>query len=134
MAWMATRISSYQANYFLKSNVEQATIDLQKAGYELSTGRRADMFGDLGARAGVAITMRAREENTQAYISSNEVLENKLSAMLTSVDAIRDAVDDVLQTAILNKESKSTGSESLQAQARAAIEIVMGTLNTSFNG
>lgn len=134
MAWLSTRISSYQANYFLKSNVSQATIDLQKAGQELSTGRRADMFGDLGARAGVAITMRAREENTQAYITSNEVLENKLTAMLTSVDAIRDAVDDVLQTAILNKESKSTGTDSLQAQARAAIEIVMGTLNTSFNG
>ncbi len=134
MAWMSTRISSYQANYFLKNNVSQATLELQKAGQELSTGRRADMFDDLGARAGVAITMRAREENTQAYITSNEVLENKLSAMLTSVDAIRDAVDDVLQTAILNKESKTTGSESLQAQARAAIEIVVGTLNTSFNG
>lgn len=134
MSWLSTRLSTYQQNYFLRNSVSQATMELQKAGQELSTGRRADIFGDLGPRAGVAITMRAREENTQAYLTSNGVLENKLSAMLTSMEAIRAPVQEVLQTAILNKENASTGSESLQAQARAALETVLGTLNISFNG
>lgn len=134
MSWLSSRISSYQMNYYMKGHVSQTSLALQRAGQELSTGRRADMFGDLGARAGVAITMRAREENTQAYLQSNNVLENKLEAMLSSIETIRQPVEEVLQAAILNKESPSTGAFAVQAQARAALETVFGTLNVSFNG
>lgn len=134
MSWLSTRISSYQMNYYMRGHVSETSLALQRAGQELSTGRRADMFGDLGPRAGVAITMRAREENTQAYLSANNVLENKLEAMLSSIETIRDPVEEVLQAAILNKESPSTGAFAVQAQARAALETVIGTLNVSFNG
>lgn len=134
MSWLSTRISSYQMNYYMRGHVSETSLALQRAGQELSTGRRADMFGDLGPRAGVAITMRAREENTQAYLSANNVLENKLEAMLSSIEAIRQPVEEVLQAAILNKENPSTGAFAVQAQARAALETVIGTLNVSFNG
>lgn len=133
MSWLSTRMSTYQMNYFMKGSVSQASLALQRAGQELSTGRRADMFGDLGPRAGVAITMRAREENTQSYIEANKVLENKLEAMLSAIETVRGPVEDVLQAAIVNKEAKSLGASAIQAQARAALETVIGTLNISFN-
>lgn len=134
MSWLSSRISSHQMNIYMRSHVSETSLALQRAGQELSTGRRADMFGDLGPRAGVAITMRAREENTQAYLSANSVLENKLEAMLSSIETIREPVEEVLQAAILNKESPGTGAFAVQSQARAALETVMGTLNVSFNG
>jgi len=134
MSWLSTRISTYQINYYMRSSVSENTLALQRAGQELSTGRRADMFGDLGPRAGVAITMRAREENTQSYLDANNVLENKLEAMLSAIETVRDPVEEVLQAAIVNKESASTGAFAIQAQARAALETLTGTLNISFNG
>ncbi|MDC0739465.1 flagellin [Cognatishimia sp. SS12] len=134
MSWLSTRMSTYQMNYFLRDNVSQSSLQLQRAGQELSTGRRSDMFGDLGPRAGIAITMRGREENTQSYITANKALENKLEAMLTAVTAIRDPAQDVLQAVLLNKEAPVTGAHAMQAQARAALETVISTLNTSFNG
>lgn len=134
MSWLSTRMSSYQMNFYLKSYVSETSLALQRAGQELSTGRRADMFGDLGPRAGVAITMRAREETTQSYLDANAVLEHKLEAMLSAIETVRGPVEEVLETAVVNKESKGTGAKALQAQARAALETVVGTLNMSFNG
>lgn len=121
-------------NYYMRGHVSETSLALQRAGQELSTGRRADMFGDLGARAGVAITMRAREENTQAYLQANNVLENKLEAILSSIETIRGPVEEVFQAAILNKEHAGAGAYAVQAQARAALETVIGTMNVSFNG
>lgn len=134
MTWLATRMSTYQMNYFLRSGVSEASLELQRAGQELSTGRRADIFGDLGPRAGVAITMRAREESTQSYLWSNNVLENKLDATLAAVEAIREPVQDVLETVILNKSKSTTSADAMQSQARAALETVLATLNTNYNG
>lgn len=134
MSWLSTRISSYQMNYYLQGHVSKTSLALQRAGQELSTGRRADMFGDLGARAGEAIKMRAREEDTQAYLSANSVLEHKLEAMLSAIETIREPVEEVLQAAVINKESPNTGAFAVQSQARAALETVIGTLNVSFNG
>ncbi|SHH78293.1 flagellin [Cognatishimia maritima] len=134
MSWLSTRMSTYQINYFMRSSVSEASLALQRAGQELSSGRRADMFGDLGPRAGIAITMRAREENTQSFLDANNVLEHKLDAMLLSVDAVRAPVEEVMQLALLNQESAGTGAFAIQQQARSALEAVLSSLNNSFNG
>lgn len=121
-------------NYQLRSHVSQTSMELQQAGEELSTGRRSDMFGDLGPRAAVAIIMRGREENTEAYQVSNEVLENKLQAMLDTTEAMRDTIDGVMQTVLLNTSRPGTGVTELQDQARSALESLISNLNTAFNG
>jgi len=134
MAWLSTRMSTYQMNYFLRGTVSDTSLALQRAGQELSTGRRADIFGDLGPRASVAISMRAREEDTQAYLMSNKVLENKLQTMLNGVETMRTPVDEVLQTVVLNLETPAIGASALQTQAQSALDAMIGTLNTSYNG
>ncbi|GAA6209903.1 flagellar hook-associated family protein [Cognatishimia sp. WU-CL00825] len=136
MTWLAniTRMSTMQLNQSQRSNVSTAQIALQRAGHELATGKRADLFGDMGSRAAIAFSMRTLEDNTQAYMLSNKLLDNKLQTMLDSIDGIRESVSDVTTTALLSKDEKSNSTFVLQTQARAAIEAILGGLNGSYNG
>ncbi|MDK3016720.1 flagellin [Pseudodonghicola flavimaris] len=134
MSWNISRVSSLQLNTANRSYVASATKLLQTAGQELSTGVKADIFADLGASAALDLTLRAREANTQAYLTSNDILDSKLQAMLTSVDAARESADSVLQTSIVNASRGTTGVSALNEEAEAALESIIASLNISFNG
>ncbi len=134
MSWSVSRISSMQLNQFNREHVARATEAIQRAGQELATGRKADLFADLGPRAAVALSLRAREDNTQAYMTTNDILDSKLEAMLASVDAVRGGAEDVLQNTLVNASRPTTGANALQAEARAALESIIASLNISYNG
>lgn len=134
MAWNVGTLSSYQFNLFSRQNVQRTSLELQKSAQEVSSGKKADIYADLGPRATSVMRMRAREADNDTYMSANEVLGNKLQAMLTSIDAARGQLESVLQTAITNSENPKNGAEVLQEQARAAMESLVATLNTSYNG
>lgn len=134
MVWGVGSISTYQFSMFMRQNVQSATIDLQRATAEVSSGRKADIYAELGATASSATKLRGREENTQTYMQANEVLGNKLEAMMVSVDSARDRVQDVLDIALANATRPLNGADVLQEQASAALEGLVATLNTSFNG
>ena len=134
---MTTGISSLSTLQFSLSNrrnVQSTTLALQRAGQELATGRKADIFVDLGARSSSAIKMRGHEENTQTYMTSNDILGTKLQAMLISVDAARDRIQSVLESTIVNAAQPQSGAEVLQRDARAALESLVATMNSSYNG
>lgn len=134
MGWNINGISSMQFSFTNRQHVARVTEQLQTAGQELSTGRKADLFAELGPRASVALTLRAREENTQAYMSMNEVLDSKLEVMLASVDSMRGGAEDVFQNALINAARPAMGAAALQSGARAALESTIGLLNISYNG
>lgn len=134
MAWGIGGISSFQFNLFNRQNVERTTFALQRAGQEVSTGRKADVYADLGPRATSIMRLRASETNSENFMQANGVLENKLQAMMASIDATRERVQAVLQTAITNAAQPTNGAEVLQRNALAALESVVATLNTSYNG
>lgn len=134
MTIVAGRISSMQLNMLGRDNVAKASSRLQTAGQELATGRRNDIYKDLGSKSAYLLNLRVKEDNTQAFLTTAGVLENKLQAMLTSVDSIRDLVDDVLQSAIVNDSRPIMGASALQMEAQAAFEAVIANTNISFNG
>ncbi len=134
MSWFVTRVSTMQMNQFNRLNVSLLTQELQVAGQEVATGRKADVYADLGARATSSLKLRTREAETQSYLTSNGVLEHKLDAMLVSIDAVRTQAQSVLDVALANAAAPSSGAEVLQMQATAAIESIMAALNTSYQG
>jgi flagellar hook-associated protein 3 FlgL len=134
MIFSLGRVSTLQFNQFNRQFVSRTTIELQRAGQEVATGRRADIFADLGPRAAATLILRAREDDTQAYKAANGFLENKLQAMLTSVDAVRESVDAVFQNALINVVRPVNGASTLQMEARASLEVVIATMNASFAG
>lgn len=134
MTWGIGNISSYQFSMFNRQNVQRTTLALQRAGQEVSTGRKADIYAELGPRSASVMKLRAREADTQTYMQANEVLGNKLQAMLISVDSVRERIQGVIETTLVNAGGPQKGAEVLQREARAALESLVATMNTSYNG
>ncbi|MFT6676430.1 MAG: flagellar hook-associated protein 3 FlgL [Sulfitobacter sp.] len=134
MSFRVGSLSTYQFNLFNRQNVQSTTLALQRAGQEVSTGRKADIYADLGPRSASVMKLRAREADTQTYMQANAVLGSKLEAMLTSVDAVRDRIQSVLEVTLSNATRPQNGAEVLQREARAALESMVATMNTSYNG
>ncbi len=126
--------SSFQLNLFNRQSVQRATSELQQAGQEVATGRKADIFAALGAHAANLIKLHGQETNTQTYITSNNMLDAKLEAMLTSVDSARGQLQQVVENVLTNATRPQNGAEILQLQAKSAIETLISTLNVDFNG
>jgi flagellar hook-associated protein 3 FlgL len=134
MTFGITNISSLQFSMFNRRNVQSTTLALQRAGQELATGRKADIFADLGSNAVSTIKLRAREADTQTYMQSNNVLGNKLETMLLSVDSARESVQSVLERAITNASQPHIEADALQRDAIAALDSLVAVMNTSYNG
>lgn len=134
MSWTIRTHSSFQFNLFGRQDVQRTSLALQRAAQEVSTGRKADIYADLGARANSVMRLRASEADSDTFMQANDVLANKLQAMLTAVDAARGRVQSVLETALTNATTTANGAEVLQRDARAALESIVATLNTSYNG
>lgn len=134
MSFGVSGLSTVQFNLFNRLNVQRTALELQEAGKEVSTGRKHDIYADLGSRSASVMRLRANENDTQTFMQSNEVLENKLQAMMTSVDATRERIQSVLETTLANATQPRSGAEVLQRDARAALESLVATLNTSYNG
>ncbi len=128
------RVSTLQFNQMNREQITRSTLLLQNAGRELSTGRRSDVFADLGSSATTTLTLRASLEETDAYMITNQLLEGRLQAQLDSIEAVRGQVQTVLQSVLANSSSPIAGAETLQLQARTALDVVISQLNISFNG
>jgi flagellar hook-associated protein 3 FlgL len=134
MTLFNSRVSTYQMNYFMRENVNSATVKLNQASKELGTGRHANLYEELGPRTASALQMRVTETNTKSFVTANNVLASKLESTLTATNSIRDSIASVLEITLLNVTRPITGAEAIQAEARSAIESIVGSLNQSFNG
>lgn len=134
MTFFIGRVSTMQISRFGQGAVQRTSSRLERAGIEVSTGRRADVYRDLGPRATSDLVLRAREDLVQTHITSNKILENKLQAMLDSVNVVRESASSVLGAVLANLRQPMTSVDALRMEARSAIETVVAAMNTVFGG
>jgi flagellar hook-associated protein 3 FlgL len=134
MAWINSRFSTLQLNLFNRQQVELATTNLQKAAQEMTTGRKVDVYSDLGPMAAVTLSLRTTELQTQAYMTSNGVLSSKIEAMMTAVDSVRESVSGIFQNVSVNASRQTAESQTLQLEAQNALKTIISTMNLSYNG
>lgn len=126
------RVSSLQLNLMTRDHVNRATVQLEEASRELATGLKANVFRELGAGASVIFQLRMREENTQAFLTSNQALDTKLEAMTLTVDTIRETTESVISNVLVNMTRSLNAADALQDEAFAAIETMISSLNVRF--
>lgn len=134
MSFGIGRISTLMFSQMNRDFIARTSTSLQKAGQELSTGRRSDIFLELGQSATTSLTLRSRLDEIEAYSTSNSLLQGRLQTQLDSVDAVRNQLQSVLETSLANSSTPTAGAETLQMQARSALEVVISQLNINFNG
>lgn len=134
MAWISNRFSTLQLNLFNRRTVELATANLQKSAQEMTTGRKVDVYSDLGPMAAVTLSLRTTELQTRAYLTSNGVLSSKIEAMLTAIDSVRETVSGIFQNVSVNSSRRTAESATLQLEAQNALKTIISTMNLSYNG
>lgn len=128
------RVSTLQLNQTNRQFVMRSTSALQNASQELTTGRRSDVFADHGMSATASLALRSRLAKTETYNVNNSLLEGRLQVQLNSLETIRSQVLGVMEVVLANSSSPTAGAETLQLQARNALEVVISQLNVSLNG
>ena len=134
MTTFVNNVSNLQASLARQQEALRITRELSKAEEEATTGLRADVFRDLGARAASSISVRNQIDRTDSFVTSNKLLEGRMDITVNAMTEMRAAIQDVMAMAVANKESPVSTAPEVQAAARTALEQFIGFANTQYQG
>lgn len=134
MTSIARTLSTLTSNLTGRNNVARMQAQLDKAGVEVSTGFKADVFEDLGMRSSQTLIFRSQLDRTDAFVTSNTLLGTKMQFMSDTMTSVSDVAQDVLEQAILNLDSPGQTADTLQQKAQTAIDSIVGMLNSRYGG
>ncbi len=127
-------LSTLQSALMQQSFIEKLTSQLQQASQEVSTGLKADIYGDLGGQAVQSLTLQGQLDRTNAFISANKFLATKLDAISTATTQVQGLAQSMMTQMIGNADTPAVGASTLQVQARAALDQITSALNVSLGG
>ena len=107
---------------------------LSEASYEATTGRKADVFASLGARAGETLSLRTHLTRVEGFLETNTSLTNKLGMMSSSLGSVRSAAQGVLDASVGMQADGSMGADALRQAARTTFDQIVAIVNTPYNG
>lgn len=134
---MTTTISTVSTLQMLLTRRRMAAdlqAQLTQASQEVSTGIRADVYRSLGVRSAETLALRARMDRNTGLITSNEVLANRMEMMAETLGQVRDRAQSFLELAVANRDAPGATAETLQAEARSALQQLRSLINVSYHG
>lgn len=112
------------------ARLQKSLIEAQT---ELSTGRHADVGLKLGGKTGTAVALRQEQARIESIISSNQLVSTRLKTSQVGLDAILSGAETFL-AALVRAQSNPDEVQSVVQDAKAGLEAVLGTLNSSLDG
>ena len=127
-------LSTLTSNLNNRLDVARLTRQLQQASQEVTTGTRADLYGDLGQTAAIPLGLGAMMARNDGFAQSNALLGNRMDVMATSLTTVHDAAQSVLSQAVANLTQPGDSASTLQQSARAALNQITTALNANYGG
>lgn len=128
-----TYISSQSLMSPLRGSVLQAQAALSQAQIEISTGNKADIGVALGARTGVSLSLKSEVDRLNGYASSNSLATTRLGSTATALSAMLTGAQSIAASLVTASGTGGTPA-TLQASAKAALQALIGGLNTASGG
>ena len=126
-------VSSPSLTQISRQNVQQIQTKLSDAQSELASGVHADIGLTLGARSSQLVALQQQGANLSVYGTNNALAATRLSATVTSLDAVRTAASSFL-SALTTAQSSGGLTTSLQANASSSLAALTAALNVSVSG
>lgn len=101
---------------------------------QVSTGQKAQVFGDLRPEARRAIDLRAEVGRREAYANASDRALARADTAQTVLMRLQEIAASVGAEALRAKTMSATGAEALARTAAAALEEVAALLNTRHGG
>ncbi|HEV7372707.1 flagellin [Arenibaculum sp.] len=127
-------ISTLGLSKRLRTSMAGLQIGLARVTDELASGKRHDVAGSLGARAGQAISFRQMHERTDEYLKTCTLLDSRMTLMSGSMSEMDKACSDVLALALTGAEQPPSVGWGLGIAARGALDQMVGLLNATVGG
>lgn len=126
-------LSTLQKSLNSRTSIANQDREVDRARQELVTGLKNDVYADKSFRSAQALDMRNRMDRTEAYLTSNRLLEGKLDVTANRLMTIRSEMQE-FQVLGLSLTSGTQSHNILQEQARAALAGLASQLNTVYGG
>lgn len=128
---IATSVAARQG----RVNVQRMQQRLAEATSEVSTGRKADVAGELGGRTGGLLLLRSAYGRVERYAQTSSAMTTRLEVMQESLGDVRKAAEGVaLPTLSAIGIGDNTSLRFVRENARNALATVTQRLNVSVAG
>jgi flagellin-like hook-associated protein FlgL len=109
-------------------------LRLDNSSRQVSTGQRAQVFGDLAPEAGRAIDLRGEVARRETYAGAADRAASRAAATQTVLSRLSEIAGNLNAEALRARTIGPTGAEALARTARAALEEAAALLNTRHGG
>ena len=128
-----TTISSASFTSPVQASVLQLQKQLAQVQTEISSGAPADLGLALGAQTGSVISLRSQSDQLTSYTTSNAAATTRLDATSTALGSVLSTAQGV-SAALISASSTGGSTSTLAATAKAALQSLTASLNTSAGG
>ena len=126
-------ISNANMSAATRASIARLQSELTRAQDELSSGRRSQLGLVLGARSISATVLRARIDESQAFLDTNKVVSARFDAAQSALGSLSDLAQG-MQAEFLAAISGASNPTTLVANAMAALSQTMSLMNSNFDG
>lgn len=126
-------ISTFTLSDSTRSLLQRQTANLAKLQLEISSGRKADIGLDLGARTGEAVSVRAEHTRLDALIDTNALTASRLDVTQAALKDLLSTTQDSLATLVAVRDSNGSASVA-KGQAEGSLKLLISRLNTQLGG
>ena len=126
-------ISTLQKSLSSRQAIADQDRQVNQARQELVTGLKADVYADRSFRAAQTLDLRNRMERTEAYATSNRLLQGKLEITSSLISGIRSDIQS-FQALSLSLSLGTQSRDVLLSQADALLKGISSQLNTVYDG
>jgi len=134
MTSISGTLSTLTAAKFRRETVADVQQRLDRAGQEMSTGRKSDVYAALGFRASELLSVRTSAASNENFMTGNRLVGNRLDLMATTMVGVRETLQGFLDIAIANRTTPGPTVAVVAQSAKAAYEQVVTQLNATYQG
>lgn len=134
MTSISGTLSTLIAAKFRRDTVADLQQQLDRAGQEMATGRKSDVYAALGFRSSELLSVRASAAANENFLTGNRLIANRLDLMATTMVGVRETLQGFLDIAIANRTSPGPTVAVVAQSAKAAYEQVVIQLNATYQG
>jgi flagellar hook-associated protein 3 FlgL len=129
----STFVSTASISEAMRYSLQRAQAELVKVQKEATTGRVADVGLALGVRTGQSVSLSRDLARLQGMVDTNELVAARLSSTQDALSGITTIAQNFLKTLTSSLSGDIKPALTL-TEAKATLESLTTTLNTSYNG
>lgn len=125
MTEISRTVSSALYSLRSRETTNRLSTEISDTSREVTTGLKARPYDDLGHKSADAIAIRMQITRNDGFLTSNTLLDRRFLAVETSLGAMRDVGQGVLEEAFTATPSAGQSTAYLSQSARSALDTVL---------